>query len=130
VWVITAVVCFRQWPWQAAAGHLVILAFIGLILAEVCLHGFLKIPFTCSYIPGKSPVHLAILGAILLLNFLTLSVRYERDVLADARLAAAAIAGLGSLWLLARWRTNLSSRSDGEVLFEDTDPETIQVLGL
>ena len=74
VWAVSAVFCFWRWSWRAAAGHLPILALFGLTLAELCLHNFDKIPFTCSYLPGKSQIHMAILGAVLLLGFTILSV--------------------------------------------------------
>jgi hypothetical protein len=35
-----------------------ILALLGWILAELCLIGFYKVPFTCSYLPGKSNIQL------------------------------------------------------------------------
>jgi len=31
---------------------------LGSILADISLTGFRKIPFTCSYLPGKSKVHM------------------------------------------------------------------------
>jgi len=47
VWLITAVLCFWLWPWWQAAGHLIALGFLGMIVADLCLSGFRKIPFTC-----------------------------------------------------------------------------------
>src|SRR5262249_21936666 len=95
VWLTSAALCFWFWPWHAASGHLAILAGLGVILAEICLHGFQKIPFTCSYLPGKSQVHLAVLGGLGLLWSLALSVRYERQVLEDPRLTATVVILLG-----------------------------------
>ena len=46
------------WPWQAAAAHLLVLGLFGAVVAEVCLYGAQKIPFTCSYLPGKSNLHI------------------------------------------------------------------------
>ena len=43
-------------PLSQAAAHLVILALLGLILADLNLLGFYKVPFTCSYLPGKSNI--------------------------------------------------------------------------
>ena len=36
-----------------AAEHLALLAALGICIAELGLYGFHKIPFTCSYLPGK-----------------------------------------------------------------------------
>jgi hypothetical protein len=62
VWALSGALCFWSSPWQAAPGHLAILALFGLVSAELCLCRFDKIPFTCSYLPGKSQLHLAVLA--------------------------------------------------------------------
>ena len=64
VWLLTAVVCLGLWPGRQNAGHIVVLGFLGLILADLCLLRFRKIPFTCSYLPGKSHFHMVFLGAV------------------------------------------------------------------
>ncbi len=131
LWLLSAVCCFWLWPWRAAAGHLAILAAIALILAELCLHGFHKIPFTCSYLPGKSQVHLAILGGLALLWSILLSVMYERQALAEPRLFVPALLGLAVVWACLRWRTAAHAREEGaEVRFEELAPPAVQVLGL
>ena len=131
VWVASAVCCCWLWPWRAAAGHLAILALVALILAELCLHGFHKIPFTCSYLPGKSQVHLAILGGLSLLWLIILSVVYERQALADPVLFAPALIGFAVVWACARWRTAAhASSEEAEVQFEEVAAPAVQVLGL
>ena len=57
VWVAYAVVLLWFWPWRQAAEHLLILGLLGSLLADAFLKDFQKIPFTCSYLPGKK-VHL------------------------------------------------------------------------
>jgi hypothetical protein len=131
VWVASAVCCCWLWPWRAAAGHLAILALVALILAELCLHGFHKIPFTCSYLPGKSQVHLAILGGLSLLWLIILSVVYEREALADPVLFVPALIGCTFAWACARWRTAAhASSEEAEVQFEEVAAPAVQVLGL
>jgi hypothetical protein len=132
VWLASAGLCFWLWPWREAAGHLGILAGLGITLAEICLHGFQKIPFTCSYLPGKSQVHLAVLGGIGLLWSLATSVRYERQVLEDPGRMAAVLILLALLAAAARWRTQsaASSSEEEEVYFEDAGDPAVQVLGL
>ena len=109
VWLTTAVLCLWLWPWRSAVGHLAILGLIGVFLAEICLHGFQKIPFTCSYLPGKSQVHLAVLGGIGLLDALALSIKFERQVLEDAGSTVAVVIALAVLAAAARWRRSLSA---------------------
>ena len=83
VWLGSAALCLRLWPWRQAAGHLAILGLIGILLADLCLHGFRKIPFTCSYLPGKSQVNMVFLGAVGLLWGVMLSVKVERQALQE-----------------------------------------------
>jgi hypothetical protein len=64
VWLATAVVCLRLWPWRAAAAHLAVLGLLGVALTDLALHGFRKIPFACSYLPGKSALHMVFLAAL------------------------------------------------------------------
>jgi hypothetical protein len=52
--LVSAAVCLSLWSWRPAAMHLFLLALLAIILADVALWGFRKIPFTCSYLPGKS----------------------------------------------------------------------------
>jgi hypothetical protein len=42
------------WPWWRALGHAGFLAGFGLLLIEVALTRFDKVPFTCAYVPGKA----------------------------------------------------------------------------
>jgi len=131
VWMASAGFCFWLWPWRAAAGHQAILAAVALILAELCLHGFHKIPFTCSYLPGKSQVHLAIWGAVSLLWFIILSVRYELDALEDPARFVPALIGLAVVWACLRWRTAAHARrEEAEVRFEELAAPAVLVLGL
>jgi hypothetical protein len=131
VWIAAAVCCFWLWPWRAAAGHLAILALMAMILVELSLHGFHKIPFTCSYLPGKSQIHLVVLGVLCLLWCIVLSVVYEREALADPVLFVPAVIGFAAVWACLRWRTAARARSEeAEVQFEEVATPAIQVLGL
>jgi hypothetical protein len=52
--VIAAPVYMALWPWPRALGHAAFLAAFGLLIVELALTGFAKVPFTCSYLPGKA----------------------------------------------------------------------------
>lgn len=54
--VCSAILSFTFRPVHQVAGHLLVLLLSGCILAELSLIGFYKIPFTCSYLPGKSNI--------------------------------------------------------------------------
>ena len=67
--IVPALVCFGAWflslfPLKQAIAHLTLVGLFGAILAELCLQGIQKIPFTCSYLPGKSNFHITFLLCI------------------------------------------------------------------
>jgi len=42
------------WGWAYAARHLLLVTLILLLVLEYLMRGFPKIPFTCSFLPGKA----------------------------------------------------------------------------
>jgi hypothetical protein len=56
------------------AAHLLVLFLIGCLLAELALIGFYKVPFTCSYLPGKSNVQFLFWGFLVL--FVPLAMKF------------------------------------------------------
>jgi hypothetical protein len=63
-----AAYCFL-WPNRKGIEHVVILGLFSVILVERSLHSFRKIPFSCSYLPGKAnlKVTLAVYGGLFLI---------------------------------------------------------------
>jgi hypothetical protein len=51
---IAAPVYLAVWTWPRALGHAAFLAAFGLLIVELALTGFAKVPFACSYLPGKA----------------------------------------------------------------------------
>jgi hypothetical protein len=66
------IVCFAAygvlWPGRKSIEHAVTLALLGVILLERSLYRFRKIPFVCSYLPGKAnlKVKLGVYGTLFL----------------------------------------------------------------
>lgn len=92
VWLLTAAICLMLWPSWQNAGHLAVLALIGIMLVDICLVRFPKIPFTCSWLPGKSRLNMALLAALGLLLIGRDAASFERQTLQDMR---------STLWMLA-----------------------------
>jgi len=131
VWVGSAALLFSIWPWRAVLQHLVVLGLWGTILAYLCLHGFQKIPFTCSYLPGKSPLTFVFLGVAAFLNLLIGGANLERRALDSPATYAAMVAVLAIAAICAGWRTMARAKSEeSEVQFEESLTPTILVLGL
>jgi len=131
VWLASAVLFLSIWGWRPAAGHLVVLGLWGMMLAYLSLQGFQKIPFTCSYLPGKSFFHMAFLAAVGLLLGLRKGVELERRALDDPVSYAKMLGILGIAVALARWRAvALGKSEDAIVQFEEVPPPAVLVLGL
>jgi len=62
---------FAYWPWNKALFHVAFASTISLILVEILFLDFRKIPFTCSYYPGRK--NMAILGVVYMYGFTTYS---------------------------------------------------------
>ena len=60
--IAAAVLFFAIWPAVQAMEHVAVLIAIGILLVEISLHRFRKIPFACSYLPGKANMNVR-LGA-------------------------------------------------------------------
>jgi len=131
VWIGCAAIFLWMWPWRPVAIHLAALAFLASILADVCLFGFRKIPFTCSYLPGKSKVHLTFwFCSLMILAIIQLAVNWEVRALHTPFGGPAVVAGLGLLALAARVSTNFRSREDIAVQWEESHSDETIVLGL
>jgi hypothetical protein len=132
VWMIWAGALLWFWPWRQAAGHLAILGLWGTILVEVCLYGFHKIPFTCSYLPGKANLYFYFFAyALLSMALLDGIALLERNALQNTARYVIALLVMTALAILARWRTMAISRSLGaELRFEELDPPAILELKL
>ncbi len=130
MWSGFAVLLLTVLPWRAAAAHLALLAMLGLMLADVCMRGFGKIPFTCSYRPGKANAAFVLWGALVLLPLTLLGAEYEwmhlQSMRGQVMFALAPV--LPSMAI--RWWTRWRLRSINELLFEDVEEPPITSLEL
>ncbi|MFN7936737.1 MAG: serine hydrolase domain-containing protein [Bryobacteraceae bacterium] len=125
---LTAILCFTLWPWREAAGHVSILFLATYAAAELSLLQFRKIPFTCSYLPGKSYIHMSVFAALALMWVIVLAARHERDILNNPSLLIPLQALLAIIALALH--TIRKRTAATEVDYEDTDPHQITSLNL
>jgi hypothetical protein len=131
VCLLTAIVCLGLWPGRQNAGHIVVLGLLGLILADLCLLRFRKIPFTCSYLPGKSRFHMVFLGAVGLLIIGRNAAILERQALEDIGSTLLMLALLVVVWVsVRRTAMALTTRAEQELRFEEEEPPAVMGLGL
>ena len=132
VWFASAALLFLIWPWRAAAAHLIIVGLLGGITAEICLLGFQKIPFTCSYLPGKTNIHVTFLFSVLImLQLLAFCAGLERQAIDRPLTCTALVAGLAvALYILRKLTKDNTDADDIGIQFEDEGSPAIQTLGL
>jgi len=131
VWLVTTVACLGLWLGWQNVGHLVVLGILGMVLADLCLLRFQKIPFTCSWLPGKSYFHMAFLGAIGVLVAGRDAAMLERHALLETGSMTVMLALLVVVWVCIRRTTvTLAGREEQELRFEEEAPPMIQGLGL
>lgn len=119
------------WGWPTAFQDLTFGLILSLILVELLLINFRKIPFTCSYQPGKA--NLTVLGIVYWLAFTIYAysmATLERWLLQDeTRWVAFFILALGALGALVLWRKAELVEGLGIVYEDEANPE-VQTLGL
>ncbi len=110
------------WPAARALLHATFVLVVSGLLLEGFFRHFRKVPFACSFVPGKFKFHVwGIPLAIAFLLFLALVSRLERALLVSAPGFAVFLAAAAGLWLAVR----LSDRkyyARTRLLFED-EPE-------
>jgi hypothetical protein len=120
------------WGWVPALQQLIFSLMLSLILIELLLINFRKIPFTCSYQPGKA--NIALLGILYWLGFSTYAysmATLERWLLKDdARWIGSLILMPVVLGALARWRRRTMFVDGAGIVYEDEPNPEVQTLGL
>jgi hypothetical protein len=129
VWLLLTVLFLFRWPTWQVAGHLAVLGLVGVIVVELCLQGFHKFPFACSYLPGQSKVHVVFWGFLLVLVPLS-AARVERQMLSRSFSYLCTVALLATIAAAARWRTAASAKSTERLVFEEAYPPELLALGL
>jgi len=127
-----AALLFSVWPWQAAAKHFVVLVLLGTAVAELCLRGTQKLPFTCSYLPGKSNFNVTlVLSILVILPLLAKAAQLERNSFDNAAAYAAVVGLLAAIAICARWSaTRLAKSPEGVLQFEEAAEPAVFALDL
>ena len=132
IWILSGVVFFAIWPVRFAGQHVAIMLVTGILMVEISLHRFRKIPFACSYLPGKAKIHtrLGTVG-IEFLVAANLGVQIEYWAMHKAARFAVLFSILLAFAILAWRRTAEFARSPANRLqFEDLPPAEVTALDL
>lgn len=118
-------------PRRQMFAHVLALLLLGGLLVEVGLRGFRKIPFACSYLPGKAKLPLVFWGGVVLLTSgLHALVVAEQWVLKGMGRVVAMLVVLVAAVLGVAWRTERQGEAGVELVFEETNEEELTALGL
>ena len=128
--LVSAALSYHFRPLSQAYQHVAFLAIFGCILVELSLIHFDKVPFTCSFMPGKTDIQVIFWGAAFVCTILGLLFgAYETRALAQPRryaiLLAWSIAAAVGLWIFNRIRAR-----NAVLYYEEVLPEVIIKLGL
>ena len=130
VWTIFAALFLTIWPWKFAAPHLLCFGLLGTILCELAIYRFHKVPFTCSYLPGKGNVQFGFWIFFALLALSPLFAGTEWEMLQRPATTAVLVFALCGVAIAARWRTAESARAAEGIQFNETDNVEIVSLNL
>jgi len=127
---ITAAIFLWIWPRQPALGHIAMMACLCVFLAELGLRNFQKLPFTCSYLPGKINFSVTILFCMLLFFLIVFwAAGYERYALAHPATMSKLLIGLALAATVARRSTTAQSKSEvAELRFEEVPEPQVSPL--
>ncbi len=117
-------------PRLPSATHLALLALYGVVVMELSLFEFRKIPYTCSYLPGKGSLPFAFWAFLILFIPLTEAcARLEQRSLRNPVTVFAAFAVLTAVALALGWN-NRRKGASADLLFDDTPDDDIVGLQL
>jgi hypothetical protein len=124
-----AALFFAIWPTGPAARHMIFLTVAGFLMVQFSLKGFRKIPFACSYLPGKANLHVKLgLFAIGFLFITSLAIELEYWSLSNTKTYVILLAVLLAMCAWAYWR-NISG-GDTEILFDEVPLADVEALNL
>ena len=129
--VLTVFLYLALWGWREALLHLSFPVLLSLLLMDLMLAGFRKVPFACSYQPGKAK-----LTEKWVLYWIAFSLYAYSMAHLEMWLAARPVrlliffAALLFVWrMLIRWRDE-GFRDDSALVYVDEADPSIQVLNL
>ncbi|MBZ5575140.1 MAG: hypothetical protein LAP40_01110 [Acidobacteriia bacterium] len=132
VCLISALAYLAIWPGRPAVEHVAVLVLTGILLVDLALYQFRKIPFACSYLPGGA--NLKVKLGVYAIAFLTaISAGTGIEFVSMRRLAGFAafltvlLAVTGWAW---RRRMAFAAAPSNGVQFEDLAPADVTTLDL
>ena len=132
VWASSSVLVLSAWPWLPAIGHAIVLGLLGAIFTELALRGIQKIPFTCSYLPGKSSFHVAFwVFFMIAVPIVMKASSLEQQALQDPTGFGVMVTLFATLLMALRWWNWRAAHAGGEEpRFEEELPDQVVSLNV
>ena len=131
--LVLATLPIYWWLWGPAVGlaHTAFWVVLGLVLVEVLLIGLHRVPFTCTYVPGKANVKLLWwLYLLAMMAYAYQTARVEVWLLSDPTRYTIGVAVLATAVLVARLARVRFDRPADSLVFEDAEAPAVQTLHL
>ncbi|HVP47848.1 MAG TPA: hypothetical protein VMT32_14740 [Bryobacteraceae bacterium] len=121
--VVAAVYGFLFDP-RTALVHAAYCSLLSLLLVEGLLWRLDKLPFTCSYIPGRIPVVMLLTAYVVAFLFYTHVMAYlEREMLQSGLATGISLGALFSAWCgLRAYRKRARAKTEGFVFQQEPEP--------
>jgi hypothetical protein len=131
VLLIVAGAFLTAYPLAQVLCHLATMLLLGMLLVELCLYAFQKIPFTCSYQPGKANIHFVFwVSLVFFLLLLEEAADFESRMLNHPLSCLLMIFFLATAATAMRWITHVRGGPADDVVFEEEYPAEIVSLKL
>lgn len=132
VWLASSALVLSAWPLLPALGHAIVLGLLGAIFAEAALYGIQKIPFTCSYLPGKTTFHVAFWVFFMIAVPIVLKASsLEQEALQDPAGFGVMVTLFATLLMAVRWwNWRAAGEDEAEPRFEEELPGQVVSLNV
>lgn len=131
IWLAVVILMLSYWPsWQSVV-HLIALGIVGATLTDLAILSLRKIPFACSYMPGKGKLHFLFWGGILVgLPLINEAGALEYRLLATRFGSMELLILVSSCAILLRWYNGRSRQDAGTIIFQEEEPVDLLALRL
>jgi len=130
-WFLLSATALAVWPGWRSLVFVLVLGLFGLVVLEASTRALRKIPFACSYTPGRGHVHLVFWTALLLVLPVTRAIAgvFHRSLESPLKCLLLIVLVLG-VWSALVWRGRVSESATHGLLFEGEITEDLQALHL
>jgi hypothetical protein len=119
------------WGWKVAVLHTALVTVWSLLLSQILLVRFRKLPFTCTYPPFRhSAVVAAIVYVLGFLAFAGMTSELEFNMLLRPAAAIALVAIGLAVWGTIRYARQAMAPADKQIIFEDSGVTQFEFLHL